>query len=266
MTAPVLEIDALTVRAGSATLVDGVSLALSPGERLGLIGESGAGKSLTTLAILGLLPDGLAATGSIRLDGAEVVGARERDLVRLRGRAAAPVFQEPRTALDPLMRVGRQIALPARRRGASGRALRDRVRELLAQVSLGDSDRIARAFPHELSGGQRQRIALAIALAGEPRILLADEPTTALDVSVQADMLALIDRVAAERGMAVLFVSHDLAVVSQVASRGLVMRGGRVVERGKIARILSAPQNDYTAGLIASARRFEDALARRMHP
>ncbi|WP_198411038.1 ATP-binding cassette domain-containing protein [Microbacterium suaedae] len=266
MTAPALQVDQLTVRANGAALVDGLSFDLAPGERLGLIGESGSGKSLTTLAILGLLPDGLTVTGSIRLDGTEVVGARERTLVGLRGRAAAPVFQEPRTALDPLMRVGRQIALPMRRRGVSGRALQGGVRELVSQVSLDDADRVVRAFPHELSGGQRQRVALAIALAGEPRILLADEPTTALDVSVQADILALIDRVAREREMSVLFVSHDLAVVSQIAPRGLVMRHGRVVERGEISRILAAPEHTYTAGLIASARRFEDALERRMRP
>jgi len=259
-----LTLDGLTVRAGDAVLVDDLSFSLDEGERIGLIGESGSGKSLTALAILGLLPPGLAATGSIRLDGTEVVGARERTLNRIRGRAAAPVFQEPRTALDPLMRIGKQIAEPIRRRGVRGSALEQAVRHLLAQVALDDRDRIARAFPHELSGGQRQRVAIAIALAAEPKVLLADEPTTALDVSVQAEILALIDEIAAARRMAVVFVSHDLAVVSRVAARALVMRRGRVVERGGLEALLASPQHDYTAGLIASARRFENALERRM--
>ncbi|WP_221585387.1 ABC transporter ATP-binding protein [Microbacterium sp. G2-8] len=265
MTAPLLVVDGLTVRAGETPLVDDLSFTLDAGERVGLIGESGSGKSLTTLAILGLLPDGLTASGSVSLDGVEVVGARERDLVRVRGRGAAPVFQEPRTALDPLMRVGRQIAQPLRRhRGLSGRELSDAVRQLVAQVALDDVDRIVRAFPHELSGGQRQRVALAIALAADPLLLIADEPTTALDVSVQAEMLDLIDRVARERDMAVLFVSHDLAVVSQIATDGIVMRTGRAVERGPLDRLLRDPQHDYTIRLLESARRFEEALERRM--
>ena len=260
----VLSVSDLTIHAGETILVDRVSLALAAGERIGLIGESGSGKSLTTLAILGLLPPGLTASGSIVLDGTEVIGARERTLNRIRGRAAAPVFQEPRTALDPLMRVGKQIAEPLRRRGARGTALTHAVRDLLSQVALADHQRIEKAFPHELSGGQRQRVAIAIALAAEPKILLADEPTTALDVSVQAEVLTLIDEIATARGMAVVFVSHDLAVVSQVASRALVMRRGEVVERGEVGAILASPQHEYTAGLIASAKRFENALERRM--
>ncbi|MGO1234490.1 MAG: ABC transporter ATP-binding protein [Microbacterium gubbeenense] len=259
-----LSVSDLTIRADEKILVDRLSFDLDEGERIGLIGESGSGKSLTTLAIMGLLPPGLTAEGSIVLDGTEIVGARERTLNRIRGRAAAPVFQEPRTALDPLMRVGAQIAEPLRRRGARGSALKRAVGDLLAQVALADENRISRAFPHELSGGQRQRIAIAIALAAEPKVLLADEPTTALDVSVQAEVLALIDEIATAREMSVVFVSHDLAVVSQVASRALVMRRGEVVERGEVGAMLAFPQHDYTAGLIASAKRFEDALERRM--
>ena len=261
-----LTVSDLTIRTGGKTLVEGLSFSLDEGERIGLIGESGSGKSLTLLAVMGLLPTGLSATGSILLDGTEIIGARERTLNGIRGRAAAPVFQEPRTALDPLMRMGRQIAEPLKRRGVRGSALRRDVDDLLAQVALTDRDRIARAFPHELSGGQRQRAAIAIALAAEPKLLLADEPTTALDVSVQADVLALIDRIATARRMAVVFVSHDLAVVTQVASRALVMQDGEVLERGDVRTLLTAPRHEYTAGLIASARRFENALERRMRP
>ncbi|NHI17436.1 ABC transporter ATP-binding protein [Microbacterium excoecariae] len=259
MTAPVLEVDGLTIRAGDRVLVDDLSFSVRPGERIGLIGESGSGKSLTTLAILGLLPEPLTASGRIRLGGVDALASPERDLVRVRGRVAAPVFQEPATALDPLMRVGRQVALPlARHRRLRGAALRDETTRLFADVALTDP-RIRRAFPHELSGGQRQRVALAIALAADPRVLLADEPTTALDVSVQAEVLALIDRLARSRGMAVVFVSHDLAVVSQIADHGLVLRAGTVVEEGPVDVLLRRPRAAYTADLVAAARRFENA-------
>ncbi len=209
-----LDVRGLTVTTDEdRTLVDDLTFAVGAGERLGLIGESGSGKSLTSLAVLGLLPPGMTATGSVRLAGTEVVGAREKALTELRGRRASVVFQEPLTALDPLMRVGRQIAEPLRRRtGLKGDALRKAVADALDQVRLPDPRRIARAFPHEISGGQRQRVALAMALACEPELLIADEPTTALDVTVQADMLDLLDSLVRERSMALLFVSHDIAV------------------------------------------------------
>ncbi|MFE7428906.1 ATP-binding cassette domain-containing protein [Streptomyces sp. NPDC057545] len=258
----ILDVHDLTIRtAQGRTLVDGLSLTMGRGERLGLIGESGSGKSLTTLAVLGLLPDGMTATGSVELAGTQIVGASEKRLTGVRGRDASVVFQEPLTALDPLMRVGRQIAEPlGRRRGLKGAGLRRAVVEALEQVRLPEPDRIARAFPHEISGGQRQRVALAMALACDPQLLIADEPTTALDVTVQSDMLDLLDTLVRDRGMAVLFVSHDLAVVSKVADRVLVLKDGRAVEEGDVHEIVSAPREEYTRALVASARRLESAL------
>ncbi|MFB7107679.1 ATP-binding cassette domain-containing protein [Streptomyces sp. NPDC056190] len=257
-----LDVRGLTVRTGDGrTLVDDLSFTVAGGERLGLIGESGSGKSLTTLAVLGLLPDGMTATGSVELAGTQVVGAPEKRLTSLRGRDAAVVFQEPLTALDPLMRVGRQIAEPLRRHtGLKGKDLQRAVADTLAQVRLPDPERIARAFPHEISGGQRQRVALAMALACEPKLLIADEPTTALDVSVQAEMLELVDTLVRERDMAVLFVSHDLAVVAKVTDRALVLKDGRAVEEGPVETIVGAPREEYTKALVASARRLESAL------
>ncbi len=241
-------------------LVDGVSFALEPGERLGLIGESGSGKSLSAMAITSLLPDGLTAHGSVELDGLDVLTADEADLRRLRGPVAAVVFQEPLTALDPLMRIGRQIAEPLRRhRGLRGSALDAAVVASLDEVSLGDP-RYARAFPHELSGGQRQRVAIALALAAEPRLLIADEPTTALDVTVQAQVLALLDRLVREREMALLFISHDLAVVSEMTDRAVVLQHGHIVERGRLRDLLRDPQHPYTRDLVRSARALDDAL------
>ncbi|MEU3214992.1 ABC transporter ATP-binding protein [Streptomyces sp. NPDC006971] len=258
----ILDVHDLTIRtAQGRTLVDGLSLTMDRGERLGLIGESGSGKSLTTLAVLGLLPDGMTATGSVELAGTQIVGASEKRLTGVRGRDASVVFQEPLTALDPLMRVGRQIAEPlGRRRGLKGAGLRRAVVEALEQVRLPEPDRIARAFPHEISGGQRQRVALAMALACDPQLLIADEPTTALDVTVQSDMLDLLDTLVRDRGMAVLFVSHDLAVVSKVADRVLVLKDGRAVEEGDVHEIVHAPREEYTRALVASARRLESAL------
>ncbi|OMI34237.1 ATP-binding cassette domain-containing protein [Streptomyces sparsogenes] len=263
-----LDIRGLTVRtADGRTLVDDLSLTLGPGERLGVIGESGSGKSLTTLAVLGLLPEGMTATGSVELAGTQIVGATEKRLTTVRGRDAAIVFQEPLTALDPLMRVGRQLAEPLRgKRRLTGGALKRAVAEALEQVRLPEPDRIARAFPHEISGGQRQRVALAMALACEPKLLIADEPTTALDVSVQAEMLALIDTLVREREMAVLFVSHDLAVVAKVTDRALVMKDGRAVEEGTVERLVRAPREEYTKALVTSARRLESALDLRSAP
>jgi peptide/nickel transport system ATP-binding protein len=258
----ILDVQSLSVVArDGAPLVHDVTFSLGAGERLSLIGESGSGKSLTSFAIAGLLPDGLSASGSVELDGVQVIGAKERALVPLRGRTVSFVFQEPLTALDPLMRLGQQVAQPLRRHlGLRGAALRTAVREALDEVRLPDPDRIARAYPHEISGGQRQRVAIAAALACRPQLLIADEPTTALDVTVQAEVLALLDSLVADRGMSLLFVSHDLAVVSRMTDRALVLRAGRVVEEGAIDRLLAAPQDPYTVELVRSARELDAAL------
>jgi peptide/nickel transport system ATP-binding protein len=244
-------------------LVHDLSFDLAAGARLGLIGESGSGKSVTSLAVTGLLAPGLTPTGSVRLDGVEVVGAPERRLVPLRGRVASVVFQEPLTALDPLMRIGRQVAEPIRRhRGLTGAALGEAAAAALAEVSLTDA-RISRAYPHEISGGQRQRAAIAIALASRPKLLIADEPTTALDVTVQAQILDLLDDLVTARGMALLFISHDLAVVSAMTNDVIVMESGHAVERGAVATVLSAPQHPYTVQLVRSARSLDDMLGER---
>ncbi|SNT42719.1 ABC-type dipeptide/oligopeptide/nickel transport system, ATPase component [Streptosporangium subroseum] len=264
-----LDVTGLGVRSGQGReLVSDVSFTLEAGARLGLIGESGSGKSLTALAIMGLLPTGMTASGSVVLDApglprTQITGATERDLNGLRGRAVTVVFQEPLTALDPLMRVGRQLAEPlGRRHGLRGAALRRAVVAALEEVRLTEPDRIARAYPHEISGGQRQRVAIAMALACEPALLIADEPTTALDVTVQAEVLALLDGLVSARGMALLFISHDLAVISRITDHVLVLRDGRAVEAGAVRDIVNAPRHPYTRSLVDSARELDSPLDR----
>ena len=252
----VLEIEDLTIRLAGRTLVDDVSLRLGVGERLGLIGASGSGKSFTALATIGLLPEGAQVTGSIRLAGRELSGRSDRELARVRGRRIGMVFQEPATALDPLMRVGAQIAGPVRRlTGASRSVAARRAVELAATVGLPDPEVLVRAYPHQLSGGQRQRVGIAIALAGGPDLLIADEPTTALDVTVQAEVLRLLDDLVAQRGTALLFISHDLAVVAQVARRVAVLADGRLREYGPVEQVLHHPRDPATRALIEAARR-----------
>lgn len=268
-----LDVSGLTVRDGSGTaLVSDLSFSVGRGERVGLIGESGSGKSMTALAILGLLPDGLTGTGTVQLRDSderatEMVGTREAARVEARGRDVAVVFQEPLTALDPLMRLGHQLAEPLVRRARAqgkrlrGPGLRAAVRAALDEVSLPEPDRIARAYPHEISGGQRQRVAIAMALACEPVLLIADEPTTALDVTIQADILALLDGLVATRGMSLLFISHDLAVVASICERVVVLRDGVAIEHASVADLVTAPAHPYTRDLVASARALDDALA-----
>lgn len=264
---PVLEISDLTIMAGERKLVASLDLVVGPGERWGVIGESGSGKSLTAMASTGLLPPGLARTGSIMLDGQPLHALSERELSRLRGRAASVVFQEPLTALDPLMRLGRQTAEPIiRRRRRAGEATDRRsvdaeIMSLFERVALPDPARIARSYPFEISGGQRQRVAIAMALACRPKLLIADEPTTALDVTTQAEVLALLRELVSDMGMALLFISHDLAVVNSVAEQIIVMRQGVIVERGDARSVLAAPKHDYTRSLVAAAATFENALA-----
>jgi peptide/nickel transport system ATP-binding protein len=244
----------LQVSAGGLSLISDVSFTLAPGERVGLIGESGSGKSLTALAIMGLLPEELRAGGSVRLVGAgfDLVGAGERSLSGIRGNDMAMVFQEPMTALNPVMRVGDQVSevMLIHGRQPDRPAARRAAVEMLGRFQLPDPEQTARAYPHQLSGGQRQRVVLAIALANDPAVVLCDEPTTALDVTVQAHMLELILSGTAERDAALLFITHDLAVVASVCERVMVMYGGRIVEAGPIEEVLTRPRHPYTRGLL----------------
>lgn len=263
-----LEVSSLTVIAPDGVpRVRDVSFTVAPGQRLGLIGESGSGKSLTAFAVIGLLPAGLRATGSVLFDGTEVVGAPEKVLVPMRGRLCSFIFQEPLTALDPLMRLGNQLAEPiARHQGLRGSDLKKAVLDALDEVLLAEPERIARSRPYEISGGQRQRVAIAMGLACRPRLLIADEPTTALDVTVQAEVLDLLDHLVANRQMAMIFVSHDLAVVARMTDRALVMQAGAAVEEGSIADLLASPRHPYTAEFAAGARKAEAALAAALGP
>ncbi|HLS93325.1 MAG TPA: ABC transporter ATP-binding protein [Microbacterium sp.] len=249
-----LEVSDLTIDIAGRRVVDGVSFAVPDGARVGVIGESGSGKSLTALAILGLLPDGAEVSGSIRWNGRELVGLRDRDLAKVRGDEIGMVFQEPQTALNPIRTVGRQMAEPIRiHRGASRKAAAARAVELARTVSLPDPEAIVARYPHQLSGGQRQRVATAMALACDPDLLIADEPTTALDVTIQAEVLDLLRGLVADRGMSLLFITHDLAVLAQVADRAVVLERGRVVEEGEVRALLTAPAHPVTQGLLRDA-------------
>lgn len=265
---PLLTLDRLGVRLEAPRprdLVESVSLTLRPGERLGIIGESGSGKSLTALAILGLLAHPLRARGHARLAtggvDVDVVTAPQRRLDRVRGSIVSAVFQEPLASLDPLMRIGKQLSWPlAHHRGLRGDALRRAVLDALADVQLPHPERIARSYIHEISGGQRQRVAIALALAAGPQLLIADEPTTALDVTVQAGVLELLQREVSERGMTLVFISHDLPVVAGITDRVLVMRQGRQVELADSATLLAAPEAEYTRTLVAASRELDAFL------
>ncbi|MCT1366201.1 MULTISPECIES: ABC transporter ATP-binding protein [unclassified Microbacterium] len=249
-----LTVEDLVIEIDGRRVVDGVSFQVPDGARLGVIGESGSGKSLTALAVLGLLPDGATAHGSIRWDDTELIGMPDRDLARLRGDDIGIVFQEPRTALNPIRTVGRQIAESIRiHEGLGRREARDRAIAEAARVRLPDPETIVDRYPHQLSGGQRQRVAIAMALARRPRLLIADEPTTALDVTIQAEILSLLLRLVADEGMSLLFITHDLAVLSQVATAGVVLEHGRVVESAPVSRLLTAPSSPVTQGLLRDA-------------
>ena len=258
-----LAVDHLSIRASQNLLVADLSFAIAPGERLGLVGESGSGKSLTAMAAIGLLAGELEASGSVILGGSQVIGAPSHSLDRLRGTVAATIFQEPLTALDPLMRVGHQVAEPLHRRARRDQRridLEGEVMALLGQVALPDPLRVARAYPHELSGGQRQRVAIAMALACRPQLLIADEPTTALDVTTQAEILSLLDSLVRARNMAMLFISHDLPVVAGIVDRVIVLQHGVAVERGDVREVFAAPQHPYTRALVRAARTFDAGL------
>ncbi len=259
--AALLEAHQLHVRFGAMEAVRGVEFHIDDGEVLGLVGESGSGKSVTSLAILGLLGASASVTGEI-LWGGGGSDARALDLLqqsagemrRIRGREIAMIFQEPMTALNPVMTIGRQVAecAAAHQPGLTGRELKRRGIEALDAVAIPEAAQRYGDYPHQCAGGQLQRILIAMALINRPRLLIADEPTTALDVTVQAQILALLARLQREYGLAMLFISHDLAVVGQVAGRVAVMRHGEIVETGAVREVLTHPQHDYTRSLLAA--------------
>lgn len=257
LTEALIDVQDLTISTKQRTLVSNFNLRMNPGDRVGLIGESGSGKSMTTSALMGLLPEGVSARGSIQLAGhpQNLVEATDKEMQKIRGKDMSMVFQEPLTALNPLMKVGPQVAeiMTSHQTVASKAAAQARAVELLASVKLPDPARAARSYPHQLSGGQRQRAMLAMALANNPGLLLCDEPTTALDVTVQRQVLDLILESVQERGTGLLFITHDLSVVANVCDRVLVMNNGRVVEEGQTGEVFSNPQHPYTRGLLAAS-------------
>ena len=247
-----LEIEKLSINAGEKTLVEELSLSIQPGETLGLVGESGSGKSLTSLAVMGLLPGNLNTSGRVSFQGKDLQRLDQEAYRKLRGPAMAMIFQEPMSALNPSMRCGRQaeevLMIHAK---LSAKARRKKILALFDSVGLPDPERIFRAYPHQLSGGQKQRVMIAAALAGDPKLLIADEPTTALDASVQGEILRLIKNMQEELGLAMLFISHDLGVVQKVADQVLVMQQGKTKEKGPVKAVFENPQDPYTRGLLA---------------
>ncbi|NUT10831.1 MAG: ABC transporter ATP-binding protein [Nonomuraea sp.] len=255
---PVLEVSDLHVSFGDVRAVRGVSYTVSPGEVLGIVGESGSGKSVTSAAVMGLLPPGARVTGSVRLHGRELIGAPERELTRFRGKTMSMVFQDPLSALTPVYRVGDQIAEAVRihqrvsRENAAVKAV-----ELLELVGIPSPSERALAFPHEFSGGMRQRVMIAMAIANDPDVIICDEPTTALDVTIQAQVLEVLKKAQRETGAAIIMITHDLGVVAGFADRVLVMYAGRPVEVGDVDDIYYRMRMPYTAGLLASIPRVD---------
>ena len=244
---------ALRTAHGLRRAVDGVSFSIAEGEILGVAGESGSGKTLTAMALLGLLPIGARTAGSVRFQGRQLLGLPRRQLRQVRGKEVGLVSQDPSTSLHPLLQVEVQMTEHVRAHlGFSKGQARARAVEMLAAVRIPDPEKALSAHPHEFSGGMRQRIAIAMALACEPRLLIADEPTTALDVTVQAGILGLLDRLRRERGVSVMIITHDLGVLSTVADRICVLYGGRVAEHGTTDAVLGAPRHPYTEGLMRS--------------
>jgi peptide/nickel transport system ATP-binding protein len=260
MSAPLLEVDNLALAFGSVPVVQGVSFTMAAGTALGLVGESGSGKSMTALSILRLVPPpGRITAGAIRLNGVDLASIAPDRLPAIRGRDVAMIFQEPMSALNPVMTVGDQIDeaillhedLPAAVRRA-------RVIDLLARVGIPDPGGRADAYPHQFSGGMRQRVMIAMALACSPKLLIADEPTTALDVTIQAQVLDLMKRIRAETGTAILLISHDLGIIAEMCEQVIVLYAGRIVEAGAIRAIFHGARHPYTRGLLQSIPRLDD--------
>ena len=258
MTAPVLSVEKLRIefplRRRTLVAVDDVSFELDRGEVLGVVGESGAGKSLTGAAIIGLLrPPGRIAGGRIWIDGRRVDNLGASEMRRLRGRTVAAIFQDPMTSLNPLFTVGQQLVETIRTHLPLGRAeARDRAIGLLREVGIPAPEQRFDQYPHQFSGGMRQRVVIALALCADPKLIVADEPTTALDVSIQAQIIALLKRLCKEHGTSIMLVTHDMGVIAETADRVAVMYTGRIAELGPVAEVIRAPRHPYTAGLMAS--------------
>ncbi|MCO6390627.1 ATP-binding cassette domain-containing protein [Aliihoeflea aestuarii] len=258
-----VELRGLTVAFDGTPVLHGIDLDVAPGEALGLVGESGCGKSVTWLAALGLLPGKATVTGSVKVVGREMLGRPRPVLEGIRGGRIAMIFQDPSSSLNPVLKVGRQIVEALRlHRGLVGQAAKAEAIRLLDLVGIPDASRRFDIFPHEFSGGQSQRVMIAMALAGQPDLLIADEPTTALDATIQAQILDLLAALRAETGMATVFISHDLGAVSQVCERVCVMYSGRIVEAGPIDTLFEAPRHPYTRGLFDAIPRLDGPRAR----
>ena len=254
----ILEVRDLSVqfptRSGTLTAVDRISFSVAPGEVLGVVGESGAGKSVTGLAVIGLLePPGRIAFGEVRLEGSRIDHLKHEAMRRIRGRRIGMVFQDPLTSLNPLYTIGRQLEETLSTHLAlTSKESRVRALDLLREVGIPAAEERYDHYPHQFSGGMRQRVVIALAIAAEPSLLIADEPTTALDVSIQAQIIALLKRLAAERGTAVMLITHDMGVIAETAHRVAVMYAGRIVEIGPVRQVIHAPQHPYTVGLMGS--------------
>jgi len=258
MTPPLLRVSDLSIRFGAVEAVRHVSFDIAPGETLALVGESGSGKSVTALSVLKLLPRNATIAGSIRYGGDDLLAVPEARLRAVRGNDIGMIFQEPMSSLNPVHTIGRQVGeVLAVHQGLRRTAARRRTLELLHAVGIHDPESRLADYPHQLSGGQRQRVMIAMALANGPKLLIADEPTTALDVTVQAQILALLKRLQQENGLAMLFITHDLSIVRRIADRVCVMTGGEIVETGPVETIFAAPWHDYTRHLLAAAPRGE---------
>lgn len=243
----------LSVAFDGALALRGIDLSIAKGEAVGLVGESGCGKSVTWLAALGLLPPKAQITGSVMLDGEELIGASAPALERVRGGRIAMIFQDPTSSLNPVHRIGKQIVEALElHRGMTGSNARTEAKRLLDLVGIPDAARRLDAYPHELSGGQNQRVMIAIALAGQPELLVADEPTTALDVTIQAQILELLQSIRRQMGMALVLISHDLGVIAEACERVAVMYAGRIVEEAPVARLFQSAAHPYTQGLIGA--------------
>ena len=263
---PILEINNIKTHfftdAGVVHAVDGVSLSIAPQETLGLVGESGSGKSVTAMSVMRLIPQppGRIVSGSIMFDGRDLCQMTENELCGIRGKDISMVFQEPMTSLNPVFTIGEQVAEPMRLHlGYNRKQALERSIELLKQVGISAAERVVRQYPHQLSGGMRQRVMIAMALGCHPKLLIADEPTTALDVTIQAQILELIKQLKAELGMAMLLITHDLGIVANVASRVAIMYAGKIVESAETGELFSHPLHPYTQGLLASIPDLTDS-------